>query len=113
MTINTATITPIAMPALAPALSPPPELEHVYDPLNTPSAASRSKSPQDTPEPEMLVSPLTWSMLGRDILPNLANMDEHGKGRDIPKSPVQGKTTVDILQIAQIHRLQRVIPLYL
>ena len=79
MTINTATITPIAMPALAPALSPPPELEHVYDPLNTPSAASRSKSPQDTPEPEMLVSPLTWSMLGRDILYYLSlNIDRHG-----------------------------------
>lgn len=71
ITIKTATITPIAIPALAPALSPPPpELEHLYDPLNTPLAASRSKSPQDMPEPEMLVSPLTWSMLGRDILPS-------------------------------------------
>lgn len=93
ITINTAAITPIAMPALAPALSPPPELEHVYDPLNTPSAASRSKSPQDMPEPEMLVSPLTWSMLGRDILhTNLAsNMDGHGEGetekRTYPNPP--------------------------
>ena len=80
ITINTAAITPIAMPALAPALSPPPpELEHVYDPLNTPSAASRSKSPQDMLEPEMLVSPLTWSMLGRDILYYLSlNIDGHG-----------------------------------
>lgn len=33
--------------------------------------------------------------------------------KDIPKFSVQGKTTANILQIAQIHRLQRVIPLYL
>ena len=38
---------------------------------------------------------------------------EEKTGKDIPEPSVEGKTTVDILQIAQIHQLQRVIPLYL
>ena len=38
---------------------------------------------------------------------------EEKTGKDIPEPSVEGKTSANILQIAQIHRLQRVIPLYL